>query len=138
MNLVFFGKYFHCISFEEFESVTDGYLAVFEGIVSAIKIQSKLLLTAVSIRQVIGAGPKSEYEKWNHPRKAELKEIFLSESQFLLPGFIDTHIHAPQYPNIGLGLDKPLLQWLDTYTFPTETEYKDENFAKQIYEKVVV
>lgn len=62
----------------------------------------------------------------------------MSESQFLLPGFIDTHIHAPQYPNIGLGLDKPLLQWLDTYTFPTETEYKDENFAKQIYEKVVV
>lgn len=46
MNLVFFGKYFHCISFEQFESVIDGYLAVFEGIVSTIKIRSKLLLTA--------------------------------------------------------------------------------------------
>lgn len=41
-------------------------------------------------------------------------------------------------PNIGLGLDKPLIDWLNTYTFPLETEYKDVTFAKQVYEKVVV
>ena len=55
-----------------------------------------------------------------------------------MPGFIDTHIHAPQVPNIGLGLDKPLMEWLNAYTFPTETEFKDKAFAKAVYEKVVV
>lgn len=56
----------------------------------------------------------------------------------MLAGFIDTHIHSSQVPNIGLGLDKPLMEWLNSYTFPMETEYKDEDFAKQVYEKVVV
>ena len=36
--------------------------------------------------------------------KYQLKEdevIYLTESQFLLPGLIDTHIHASQFPNAG-------------------------------------
>lgn len=56
----------------------------------------------------------------------------------MLPGFIDCHIHASQVPNLGLGLDKPLLEWLDSYTFPLESKYENETFAGQIYEKVVV
>lgn len=55
-----------------------------------------------------------------------------------MPGLIDCHIHAPQMPNIGLGLDKPLLEWLETYTFPLETQYADVEFARKIYRKVVV
>ena len=37
--------------------------------------------------------------------KYQLKEdevIYLTESQFLLPGLIDTHIHASQFPNAGV------------------------------------
>ena len=41
----------------------------------------------------------------------------LSQHQFLLPGLIDCHAHAPQYCNCGLGTDRELLQWLTTYTF---------------------
>jgi guanine deaminase len=40
-------------------------------------------------------------------------------------------------PNIGLGLDKPLLEWLDAYTFPLESQYKDDHFARHVYHKVV-
>lgn len=54
-----------------------------------------------------------------------------------MPGFVDCHIHASQYPNLGLGLDLPLLQWLETYTFPLEAAYKDNEFAGQVYEAVV-
>lgn len=75
---------------------------------------------------------------WNYEHKKDFVEVQLSENQFLMPGFIDTHIHAPQVPNIGLGLDKPLMEWLNAYTFPTETEFKDKAFAKNVYEKVVV
>lgn len=59
-------------------------------------------------------------------------------SQFLVPGFVDTHIHAPQYPNSGTGYDKQLLEWLDAYTFPTEAQFLNPSFAKKVYPKVVV
>ena len=31
-------------------------------------------------------------------------------------GFIDTHIHAPQYQFTGTAADRPLMEWLDHYT----------------------
>ena len=59
-------------------------------------------------------------------------------SQFLMPGLIDTHIHAPQFPNNGLAMDLPLLEWLQTYTFPTEANFNDTLFAREVYTAVVV
>ena len=38
----------------------------------------------------------------------------------VMQSFADMHLHAPQYPMLGMGMDLPLLEWLDTYTFPTE------------------
>lgn len=62
----------------------------------------------------------------------------LGQDQFLMPGFVDCHTHAPQFPNLGLGLDRPLLEWLAKYTFPLEKKYEDTDFATQVYDKVVV
>jgi guanine deaminase len=62
----------------------------------------------------------------------------LVEGEFLMPGFTDTHIHAPQYPNAGLGYDKQLLDWLSTYTFPLEKKFSDLSFAAKVYEAIVV
>lgn len=61
----------------------------------------------------------------------------LGPSQFLLPGFVDGHAHAPQYANHGIGLDLPLLDWLERYTFPTESRFKDVEYAKRIYRSAV-
>lgn len=63
-------------------------------------------------------------------------------TKFFFPGFIDTHIHASQFPNIGIGLDVPLLDWLSKYTFPLENRFTDANsaklkFAEDIYTKVI-
>ncbi|KAK6460615.1 guanine deaminase [Scheffersomyces coipomensis] len=65
-------------------------------------------------------------------------------TKFFVPGFIDTHIHASQFPNIGIGLDCPLLDWLNNYTFPLENEFTNSNstdsklkFAKDIYSQVI-
>ena len=44
----------------------------------------------------------------------------LGPDEFVLPGLVDTHIHASQFPNAGLALDLTLLDWLERYTFPTE------------------
>ncbi|KAL6265415.1 hypothetical protein P5V15_002211 [Pogonomyrmex californicus] len=61
----------------------------------------------------------------------------LSHGQFMTPGFIDGHTHAVQFPNLGLGYNKCLLDWLETYTFPLEREYIDTKFAKNVFEAVV-
>ncbi|PPE65527.1 guanine deaminase [Caldimonas caldifontis] len=42
----------------------------------------------------------------------------------LLPGFIDTHVHAPQLDVIA-SFGTELLDWLNTYTFPAEQRYAD-------------
>lgn len=54
----------------------------------------------------------------------------------IVPGFVDLHFHAPQYANLGLGLDKELLPWLNDYTFPEEAKYKDLAYAEGVYRKV--
>ncbi|MEP5155098.1 MAG: guanine deaminase, partial [Planktotalea sp.] len=38
----------------------------------------------------------------------------------LIPGLVDLHIHAPQFPQLGTALDVPLEDWLFRYTFPLE------------------
>ena len=50
---------------------------------------------------------------------------------------VDCHVHAPQYPQLGLALDRPLEVWLDTYTFPLEARYADLGFAAPRYEALV-
>ena len=38
------------------------------------------------------------------------------QDMLIVPGMTDLHIHAPQYPFRGLGMDLELLEWLDTHT----------------------
>ena len=55
-------------------------------------------------------------------------------NKIIIPGLIDLHIHASQYPYRGLGMDLELLDWLETHAFPEESKYKDINYAKAAYE----
>ncbi len=61
----------------------------------------------------------------------------LSENQILIPGFVDLHIHAPQWPQTGFALDQPLAVWLNTYTFPLEAKFRDLQYAGAVYRDVV-
>lgn len=61
----------------------------------------------------------------------------LNSQQLLLPGFIDTHCHAPQYTFAGIGTDLSLMPWLHTYTFPAERKYSDTQHAKAVYTLLV-
>ena len=56
---------------------------------------------------------------------------------FLVPGFVDLHIHAPQYPQLGKALDCPLEEWLTRYAFPLEARYADAAFAHKSYHALV-
>lgn len=61
----------------------------------------------------------------------------LSESQYLLPGMVDLHVHAPQWPQLGKALDRPLEEWLQVHTFPLEARYADLAFAEAQYTALV-
>ncbi|MEM7625037.1 MAG: amidohydrolase family protein [Planctomycetota bacterium] len=54
----------------------------------------------------------------------------------ICPGFIDTHLHLPQFDTIGAhGL--PLLEWLDGVTFPAERKWEDAAYARGMTRRVV-
>ena len=47
---------------------------------------------------------------------------------WVMPGFIDTHVHSPQLDVIA-SYGTELLDWLNTYTFPAERRYADPEQA---------
>ncbi|PTQ69919.1 guanine deaminase [Pseudomonas sp. GV071] len=49
----------------------------------------------------------------------------------ITPGFIDTHIHYPQTGMIA-AYGEQLLDWLNTYTFPTEKQFADPAHAADV------
>ena len=57
--------------------------------------------------------------------------------RIIVPGFVDLHVHAPQYAFRGLGMDMELLDWLETNTFPEESKYKDLIYAEKAYQMFV-
>jgi guanine deaminase len=63
--------------------------------------------------------------------------VTLGNNEYLLPGFVDLHVHAPQWPNLGLALDLPLEEWLNACTFPLEARYGDIGYARGVYESLV-
>lgn len=69
---------------------------------------------------------------------AEFKGLPVEDygNAMILQSFADLHLHAPQYPMLGMGMDLPLLQWLDTYTFPTEAKFADSGFARKVYRQL--
>lgn len=51
--------------------------------------------------------------------------------------YVDTHIHAPQYPNAGIFGKTTLLDWLNKYTFPMESSMSSLSKAKRVYTRVI-
>jgi len=58
-------------------------------------------------------------------------KITVYNGKLLMPGFIDTHIHFPQTEMIA-SYGAELLDWLNTYTFPTEQKFEDKEYAAKI------
>lgn len=64
-------------------------------------------------------------------------DVVVPEGTVLVPGFVDTHFHAPQWPQLGTALDLPLDQWLFEYTFPLEARFADTDFAQGVWDHMV-
>lgn len=86
----------------------DGVLLVEDGLVAAVGPAQSVLPSLPENIPVI-----------SHP------------NSLLMPGFIDTHIHYPQTDVIGSG-GRDLLEWLNTFTYPTERQFADAAHAAMV------
>ncbi|KAJ3021346.1 hypothetical protein HKX48_008742 [Thoreauomyces humboldtii] len=82
-------------------------------------------------RDELLAGALKEYQA----EDATLR--ILSAHTLLIPGLIDTHVHAPQYIFTGTGYTLPLLAWLAKFTFPQEKRFASVEHAELIYPRAV-
>lgn len=71
------------------------------------------------------------------PVKYEGAEVTDYGDCIIIPGLCDLHAHAPQYAMRANGMDMELLDWLDTYTFPVESRYQEEDYARAAYGQYV-
>ena len=55
---------------------------------------------------------------------------------FILPGFVDTHVHFPQHHIIG-SLGYSLLDWLDRVALPEEARMADDRYARDTAERFI-
>lgn len=57
------------------------------------------------------------------------------DAPVVMPGFIDAHVHLPQFDSIGVqGLE--LLEWLSRVIFPAEARWADVEFAERMSRRV--
>ncbi|MGE8496465.1 MAG: guanine deaminase [Pseudomonas sp.] len=76
--------------------------------------------------KVVQVGPAAELlPTLNNVSVTEYRDALIT------PGFIDTHIHYPQTGMIA-SYGEQLLDWLNTYTFPTERQFADKAHASDV------
>lgn len=104
------GNIIHAPSFGQLEVLPGGYLALEDGVIRGLWSQLP-----------------EEY------RSCPVEDF---GDKLLMQSFADLHLHAPQYPMLGMGMDLPLLDWLNTYTFKTESRFQDTDFARRVYRQL--
>lgn len=119
---IYLGAFVHSTSLTELEICENAAIGVDEnGIIAFVE------KTVQDINSIT-----SKYSNWD---SASIVQI--QGNGFFFPGFIDTHVHAPQHPNTGLFGKTTLLDWLQTYTFPMESSFSDLSRARRIYQNFV-
>lgn len=119
MVLVFHGTVIHSLGPTSLEILEDALLVVgSDGTIQSLD-------AGVSSASVPGALAS---------RGLDADEVrYLGRGEFLIPGFVDTHNHAPQYAQRGLGQSMHILDWLDQVTFPNEARFADLGYAERVY-----
>ena len=82
------GNIIHAPTLEKLETIENGAL---------------LLEDDGTIREVLHAAPQDFDGR-----------VYDCSGQLIMQSFADMHLHAPQFPNVGMGMDLPLLDWLKT------------------------
>jgi guanine deaminase len=115
------GTFYHAPSLGRVECLEDALVAV----------DATGRITAVHNRS------DPDYDRVRSAATSAGRLVTIAQGSFVLPGFVDLHVHAPQYPQLGKALNVPLEVWLRRFTFPLEARYADLAFARRTYEVLV-
>lgn len=110
MTTILHGNIIHAPAFGALETIPGGYLVLEDGV----------------LREICPVLP----QRYSRCPMADFGDALI------MPSFADLHLHAPQYPMLGMGMDLPLLDWLDTYTFRTEARFSDSGYARRVYRQL--
>ena len=119
---IFIGRVVHSKSLKKLE--------IFPRAALGVTAEGKIAFLDNSIFSVEEAARK-------YPDFEDAECTYLKPLQFLFPGLIDTHLHAPQWPNLAIGMEGDLREWVENYTDPIEASYKDTDKAKRVYSEMV-
>ena len=109
---LYLGTIIHCtgdpweIGPAALQVIENGYLAVERGLIT-------------------GSGDAAEI---NHDATLRASKQVDYRGHYILPGFVDGHLHYPQSGVIA-SHGTQLLEWLQKYTFPAEAKFIDEEYA---------
>ncbi|KAK9386853.1 hypothetical protein V1515DRAFT_603145 [Lipomyces mesembrius] len=125
MRTVYFGTFVHCLALADIQVLpsaavgvdVDGTIEFLDQNTRSAEASAEKYSWPVGSYSVVSSDPAS--------------------ASFFFPGFFDTHIHASQYPNVGLFGKTTLLDWLNSYTFPLESSFADLKVADDVYSRVI-
>ena len=106
-SFVLHGNIIYTSDRNKFISLKDGYMVVENGTITSVSAEKPAMADNLPVKDCQG--------------------------KLIMPGFADMHLHAPQYIQIGMGMDYKLLDWLDGYTFQEEPKFADPDYARKIY-----
>lgn len=117
---IFHGLFIHSISEHRVEFVQSGLLIVDQdGHIAAFEKSLDANDIAATVSNL------------GYTCQTPIKHVkILKKGEFLIPGFVHTHNHAPQWGQRGLGRGLQILEWLDKITFPNESKFKDTDYAR--------
>ncbi len=105
-----------------------GQLVAFGASATAISHESRGAIAVGDDGTILFRGPLSLL-----PRAFDQAPREDHGDKLLMAGFIDAHIHFPQYRMLAAAA-VDLLDWLSRYTFPEEARYADHGYAAQAAE----
>lgn len=109
---VFHGNVIYTSTPDTFQVLEHGYIVVDQD----------------GIIQSVGTTLPEEYQS------ATVEEL---GDKLLIPAMNDLHVHAPQFRNQAIAMDKELLSWLEAFTFPEEKRFSDVRYAQQVYKHFI-
>ncbi|KAI0101643.1 guanine deaminase [Nemania sp. FL0031] len=126
-NQVFFGTFIH--------SKTLGELEYLHNAAVCVDASGKIVAIQPNCNQQKAV--ETLYARLGWTLDSVAVTVARDAQQFFFPGFIDTHVHAPQYPNVGIFGKSTLLDWLNTYTFPMEASLSSLPKARRVYTRCI-
>lgn len=101
-----------------------------------MELHATLLIPENATAELIPGTVEVDGERLAHVETDARVDQSAWPARILAPGFIDAHVHFPQFDLIG-AYGEPLLEWLESAVFRHEARWSDVEFAEGMTKRVL-